>query len=357
MRIPSPGETELLLPLHDGHFEQPMWGTFLARLRRHAGADLAALMIRPTDGSGVIELHDGTAQGTRLRALVIGREEAAGHRFGSMREGRAYGLDELVELGGDASALDGLTHLRSMRVSAGHALDAWLLLAGERSLGAGTAGLLTALAPHLRVALRTFAAMERERARSSMNADVVRRMNFGWISIDQRCRIVDLDAQADDVLRRSGLLRRGSYDRLTPASARIDRDLTALAKLYAAEPDARPRAIQLSRDPWIDMLVSPLRVRSMASGAQPVAMVYLSGDRHSKEDRCEQLADLFNLSPSEARLAWSMAQGLSIAEAAGEHGLTVETARNYSKKIYAKTGARGQADLVRHILTSVLALA
>ena len=162
MRIPSPGETELLLPLHDGHFEQPMWGTFLARLRRHAGADLAALMIRPTDGSGVIELHDGTAQGTRLRALVIGREEAAGHRFGSMREGRAYGLDELVELGGDASALDGLTHLRSMRVSAGHALDAWLLLAGERSLGAGTAGLLTALAPHLRVALRTFAAMERD---------------------------------------------------------------------------------------------------------------------------------------------------------------------------------------------------
>jgi len=42
--------------------------------------------------------------------------------------------------------------------------------------------------------------------------------------------------------------------------------------------------------------------------------------------------------------------------AADALGLTVETARNYSKKIYAKTGARGHAELVRIILTSVLAI-
>ena len=63
------------------------------------------------------------------------------------------------------------------------------------------------------------------------------------------------------------------------------------------------------------------------------------------------------LTPAEARLAWSLAQGLSIAEAADAHGLTTETARYYSKRIYAKTGARGQVDLVRNILTGVLALA
>ena len=69
------------------------------------------------------------------------------------------------------------------------------------------------------------------------------------------------------------------------------------------------------------------------------------------------MVDLFDLTPAEARLAWSLAQGLSISEAARAHGLTVETARYYSKKIYAKTGARGQVDLVRNILTGVLALA
>ena len=69
------------------------------------------------------------------------------------------------------------------------------------------------------------------------------------------------------------------------------------------------------------------------------------------------LVDVFGLLPSEARLAWAIAQSRSIAEAAGEHGLTEQTARNYSKEIYAKTGACGQAKLVRNILTSVLALA
>jgi len=51
-----------------------------------------------------------------------------------------------------------------------------------------------------------------------------------------------------------------------------------------------------------------------------------------------------------------MAQAISISDAAETLGLTIETARNYSKKIYAKTGARGQAELVRIVLTSVLAV-
>jgi DNA-binding CsgD family transcriptional regulator len=68
------------------------------------------------------------------------------------------------------------------------------------------------------------------------------------------------------------------------------------------------------------------------------------------------LVDLFGLLPSEARLAWMLGQATSIADAADALGLTIETARNYSKKIYAKTGARGQAELVRIILTSVLAV-
>jgi len=51
-----------------------------------------------------------------------------------------------------------------------------------------------------------------------------------------------------------------------------------------------------------------------------------------------------------------MAQATSISDAADALGLTIETARNYSKKIYAKTGARGQAELVRIVLTSVLAV-
>ena len=74
-------------------------------------------------------------------------------------------------------------------------------------------------------------------------------------------------------------------------------------------------------------------------------------------EQARQLEHLWALSPSEARLTAAIANGLSLVEAAEELGLTTETARNYSKRVYAKTGARGMADLVRLALTSVAVLA
>ncbi|MEZ5681657.1 MAG: helix-turn-helix transcriptional regulator [Erythrobacter sp.] len=337
MRIPNLGETELLVPLHDGVFEQPMWQTFLGRLRSVSGGTGAMLVLGTGAARDRLVLADGDCDG---RADLLGEQ---------MREGRVYALAELT----DAQEGD----LRALRLSEKDGWSAWLALCSAGGFTAEHSSLLTALAPHLRVALRVLSSLERQKARASMSADAIARMNFGWIAIDERCRIVDADEQAQRFLESSGILRRGPYDRLTPSSPAIDRQLTAIARECASDRKRRPRAINLSRDPWIDILVSPVRVDDVAGGGRAVAMVYLRGDRSSSADRHEQLVDLFDLTPAEARLAWSLSQGASIAEAAKLHGLTLETARYYSKRIYAKTGARGQVDLVRHILTGVLALA
>ncbi|WP_340587488.1 helix-turn-helix transcriptional regulator [Erythrobacter alti] len=341
------------MPLHDGVFEQPMWHTFLARLRQVAGVSYAGIVLHSAHAADPVRLTSASGEWSPvLHSLFSDRAEESDARRMKMREGRVYSLEELVEGAGT-----GAPNLRAMRLGSGSGLDAAVVVASEDEIGADVANLLTALAPHLTVALRVIAAMERERARSELSAEAFARMNFGWISLDAKCRIVDCDAQAERLLQQSGALRRGHYDRLTPAAPAVDRQLTALVREFTANPRGRPRAINLSHDPWIDILVAPLRIEALAGGTDAVAVVYIRGDRSSSADRAEQLVDLFDLTPSEARLAWSMAQGLSIAEAAEEHGLTIETARNYSKKIYAKTGARGQVDLVRHVLTGVLALA
>jgi DNA-binding NarL/FixJ family response regulator len=89
----------------------------------------------------------------------------------------------------------------------------------------------------------------------------------------------------------------------------------------------------------------------------PAVVAYVHGDSALSADRCEQLAQLFDLLPSEARLALALSRGMNITEAAEDLGLTEQTARTYSKNIYAKMGARGQADLVRFIHRSVLRIA
>lgn len=368
MRIPSLGETELLVPLHEGVFEQPMWQTFLKRLRDMTGAASATMMFRPPDSRKAVQFTSGTErEAARFDELFAERYGIDPLQARYMREGRVYTLDELIEAGErlentevheaqNLAPVD-LAHMRAMRLSERGEFDAWLIVSGQEPFGAEVGNLFSALTPHLRVALRVLGALERERARASMNADAFNRMNFGWISIDARCHIIDMNGQAERMLQQSGALRRGQYDRLTPSSPAVDRQLTSLVRRYAEDPHARPRAINLSQDPWIDILVSPLRLQALSGDTRAVAVLYFRGDRSSTADRCDQLCDVFDLTPSEARLAWSMTQGMSITEAAEACGITVETARNYSKKIYAKTGARGQVDLVRHILTGVLAIA
>ncbi|MDG5747618.1 helix-turn-helix transcriptional regulator [Qipengyuania sp. XHP0207] len=338
MRIPNLGEVELLVPLQEGIFEQPMWSTFLSRLKRVAGVHAAHIRLRLPGARDETDLSAGADQFPRAPSDA------------ELREGRVYSAEEL------GSGRDADMDMRVMRLAGSEEIEAWIALRGE-DLDAEHSRLLTALAPYFRVALRVLASLEREKARASFSADALARMNFGWIALDERCRVVESDPQAERFLARSRVLRRGPYDRLTPSLPEIDRQLTALVRDCAADPNMRPRAINMCRDPWIEVLVSPVHLDTLVGDSRTVAMLYLRGDRSSSADRHEQLVDLFDLTPAEARLAWSLSQGLSIAEAAEQHGLTVETARYYSKKIYAKTGARGQVDLVRNILTGVLALA
>lgn len=55
----------------------------------------------------------------------------------------------------------------------------------------------------------------------------------------------------------------------------------------------------------------------------------------------------FGLTAAESRLAAQLLRGLRVSDAAVELGVTPNTARSYLKNIFAKTGARRQADLLR----------
>jgi len=345
----------LLESLHEGMFETPLWDGFLKRLRVAAGATCAMLVIRPEGQSDVAELLAGEGPTAALKGLMLAAQ---------MREGRGYALDDLLEPANrhdrdqvrQAMQAARITAVRAVRITEPSGVDGWLACAGGRALGSASGALLLGLAPHLRIALRSFAALERERFRSAVTGEAFNRLKIAWLTLDTQGRIVESTQNMEQMFQWGTLLRRGRYDRLVPASPTVDRQLAAYLKQVASGRTMRPLAIRLSQDPWLDMLVAPLQGDTLSGHRSAAVIVYVSGDRRSQADRCEQLVDLFGLLPSEARLAWLLAQATSIAEAAETLGITVETARNYSKKIYAKTGARGHAELVRVIMTSVLAL-
>lgn len=98
----------------------------------------------------------------------------------------------------------------------------------------------------------------------------------------------------------------------------------------------------------LSVLIGPLPRPPAAGG--PSAALYISDPDDLPLVPVEQLARLLDLTPSEARLAHSLALGHSVEEAAGLSEITVSTARTYLKQVFAKTGTARQAELVKLVL-------
>ena len=362
---------ELIEPLVTGLVEDPLWSTFLARLRARLGADYASLVFRPlpsgTPQNRVVHLYAGQPSPAPVTQDYRERLYASDPMpYHDLAEGRVYALAELLRQGDPAhdryrNALlvpSGMNVLRMMRVVEPSGVSGWLTVSRRaREFAAEHDGLMTAIAPFLRAALASHVAIERERMTATVAHEAVRRMNYGWITLDAQGEVLDTDLAGAALLAGGDVLVRRRGGKLDARDPDVARAIAEAVSALAGNRHSRPRAIVLNREPWLDMLLVTANMRTATTRAAPALVAYVHADNWSSADRCDQLGELFDLIPSEARLALALSRGMSIAEAADELGISRESARTYSKRIYAKTGARGQADLLRFIHRSVLAIA
>lgn len=360
-------DQDLLELLIEGIAEDPPWSTFIHRLRQRIRADYASIVFRPLPQNRVIHLASGRESPPVVAQLyrdTLYKTDPMPYR--ELEEGKVYALPDLLRFGDPAHDSyyrqllepSGMNLLRMLRVAEPGGVSAWITVSRRRGdFRPKDDELLAALAAFLRAALRGFIALERERTSATVANEAINRMNFGWLTLDGTGRILDADPHAEGVLAGSKLLLRNRAGKLVAARSEVSREIDEAVRTMAGNPQSRPRAIVLSREPWLDMLLVHSSVSTGATRPPPALVAYVHADKTSSADRVEQLGQMFDLIPCEARLALALSRGMSIAEAAVELGLTVESARTYSKRIYVKTGARGQVDLVRFIHRSVLAIA
>ena len=364
---------ELMIALLDGAFETPLWSSFLERLRHEAQAEFAILIFQPPGLPFDEAMHLMSGEGTGVTSVAdsnsLYRQHFYPHdplRRELAADGRPYSLAEILAFDGGEHAEFyheltqglGITAIREMRVQEASGVDAWLTIARRGpDFGEDADALLVQLAPQLRGALRHFVARERDRLTASLAAEAVGRLQFGWIALDGDGTVLDYDHFGETVLTSADVLYRNGFARLSAREPALDREIAKAIAGLAATPPGRPRALPLRAEPWLDMLLVPASRSGYLTQAAPSVIAYVHGDNWHSSERCAQLMDMFSLTTSEARLALALCRGNSIAESAAEVGLTIQTARSYSKAIYAKTGARGLPDLVRIIMGSVLALA
>jgi len=322
MALTSNDETDLLLPLFGGLDEAPAFATFLARLRRRTGAELVDLVIESEP--------DNSAGADLLPADPVLR--------GALRPFRTYTLAEL------GTEPNGYPDARIVMFPLPDSSRGWLVLARSRPCTAADSALLSNLVPYVRSAVATGMQIHRERAASALDSEGLERAGNGWILLDAELRLL----ASEDRTRN----RLAALTGIPPVVGERLRGIDGIAERQLAQAlrgGVANRTATLLHEPRIEAVLENVASWSALTRAYPTAalIAWCRFEIPDRPQRIEAFATLRELPLREAELAIAMADGLSIAEAGAQMGLTLETARNYSKQLYAKLGVRGQGQLVR----------
>jgi DNA-binding CsgD family transcriptional regulator len=101
----------------------------------------------------------------------------------------------------------------------------------------------------------------------------------------------------------------------------------------------------------LTLTVGPLRDQQAAIPA-PAAIIFLR-DPEVPDVQTRRLRELFGLTAAEAAIAATVVKGKTVEHAAGEHAITINTARTHLRHVLGKTGTNRQAELVALINRSV----
>ncbi len=308
-------DSDILVALYRSAQDSPAWTGFLRALAARTGATVAHLVAQ--------------REGELPQAFGQGAPPLASEALARMRYLRPYSGDDMAAA----------QPFRALRVRAEGGGDAWVIVVRQGDdFASSTSAVLSGLAPHIALAAAQFWRQERALAGQSAAQNMADRLGISWVLLGGNGAAI---LTSDTVPL--GLL---IGDKLRLAQT-AQRQLTQQISSYAQGQNTKPMAMIIGSR-------QALLVPFSAHGA--VAILYLLHAKPAPDQAWPILADIFALTPNEARFAAELAGGKTIAQAGAALGFTVETARHYSKQLYAKLGAAGQVEVVRRIENSVYRL-
>lgn len=135
----------------------------------------------------------------------------------------------------------------------------------------------------------------------------------------------------------AGAIRfRAALEEVADAVGNRDGRARAMAMLLPRQDGGRPAVLA----------IAPAKLRDRARSRGAAAILYILDACQSPVDALDAVCHLHGLSRVETELLKYLVGGLTLAEAAGEMRVKLETARAYLKQVFAKTGTHRQVDLI-----------
>lgn len=221
----------------------------------------------------------------------------------------------------------------------------------KQEFTASDAEMLKVITPHLRRAIELSISI----GQANLFSSILQYMSVGVLAIDRSQRVISLNGTAEQILTssESGLaLRRG---RLVASDSLKN---ARLQQLIAAACAARDRltvggdilfgTTGVNGAPMLSVSIAPAGIGNFAAfSITPCAMVILSKITPDLPGGfAGELQRIFDLTPREAGIAVALMAGRSLKDIANDAGIQFSTARTHLERIFRKTGARQQSQLV-----------
>ena len=211
------------------------------------------------------------------------------------------------------------------------------------------------IAPHIRRAVLVGRLVDDAQTRAAALADTLDGLSAGVCLVDTEGRIVHANAAFHAILSTRDLLST-RCGRLVATDPKIDqtfRELFAAADRGGdASFDFRGTALPLTAHDGVHYLVHLLPLTSGARrrasvGTAAVAALFVHKASLAIPSPPAILARHYNLTPTELRVLLAIVEGAGVREAAGALGIADSTVRTHLGRLFEKTGASRQSDLVK----------
>lgn len=213
------------------------------------------------------------------------------------------------------------------------------------------------LMPHLQRASRVAQQVEESSLNLNAFSDLIEQSTTGVLLLGRTGKIVFANRAAQAMAQENdGFVLRGERiealnNQNNEALRRLIADAIRLSDRSVAARGGVLRLGRLSGKPDFAVAIAPLTGQAAWSNSGPVAFVLITDPDAASTRPREMITKMFGLSASETRVAERLMLGESPEQAANSLGLKISTARWHLRSMYRKTGASGQTQLVRLLLS------
>jgi DNA-binding CsgD family transcriptional regulator/PAS domain-containing protein len=238
---------------------------------------------------------------------------------------------------------------------------ALLRSASAGAFDAAQVRLLGDLFPHVLRSIHLGARLNGARRGDGVCEIALNELGTGIVVVDQHSVVVMANRAAEAIAAaRDGFaLAAGRKDRAvaaaTPQDTKRLRHLIARAAPDAARPAVggamRLHSAAGRRGYAVSVSPLPRAARGLHPGTAPLVLLLIRDLSLPVRPPERQLVELFGLTPAEARLVASLAQGTTRADYAATAGISALTVKTHMSRAFAKLGVNRESELVRLVLS------